>query len=67
MILNFIDPISFLAGFVSATVIWFLISRARPLISEMRQALKDQRELAQTRITSRKTGRCHTVLTALPS
>lgn len=52
MILNFIDHISFLAGFASATVIWFLISRARPLIDEMRQTLKDQREQAQTRKSS---------------
>ncbi|MEN9564003.1 MAG: hypothetical protein RIR73_2247 [Chloroflexota bacterium] len=52
MILNFIDPISFLAGFASATVIWFLISRARPLFNEIRQSLKEQREQAQTRKSS---------------
>ncbi|MBN8655877.1 MAG: HEAT repeat domain-containing protein [Anaerolineae bacterium] len=52
MILNFIDPISFLAGFASATVIWFLVSRARPLFNEIRQSLKEQREQAQTRKSS---------------
>lgn len=52
MILNFIDPISFLAGFATATVLWFVISRARPLIAEMRQSFREQRELAQSRKTS---------------
>lgn len=51
-LLNLIDPISFLAGFASATVIWFLVGRARPMIAEMRDGLKEQRELAKTRKTS---------------
>jgi hypothetical protein len=52
MFFNLIDPLSFIAGFASATVIWFLLGRARPLIAEMRESLKEQRELAQTRKTS---------------
>jgi len=52
MFLNLIDPLSFLAGFASATVIWFLLGRARPLIAEMREGLKEQRELAKVRKTS---------------
>ncbi|MBI2330866.1 MAG: hypothetical protein HYU84_01575, partial [Chloroflexi bacterium] len=47
--LNFIDPLSFIAGFASATVIWFLLGRARPLLAELREGLKEQREQAQTR------------------
>jgi HEAT repeat protein len=52
MFLNLIDPISFIAGFATATVIWFLVSRAKPAFEEMRQSYREQRELAQTRKTS---------------
>ncbi len=46
-----LEPISFIAGFLTATIFWFVISRSRPLIDEMRQILKEQRELAQARKT----------------
>ena len=52
MFLNIIDPLSFIAGFATATVIWFLAGRARPLLTELRQGLKEQREQAQSRKTS---------------
>lgn len=52
MFFNLIDPLSFIAGFASATVIWFLLGRARPLIEELRQGLKEQRDQAQTRKAS---------------
>ena len=52
MFLNIIDPLSFIAGFATATVIWFLLGRARPMIAELRESLKEQREQAQTRKAS---------------
>ncbi|KAA0284718.1 MAG: HEAT repeat domain-containing protein [Chloroflexi bacterium] len=52
MIFDIIDPISFLTGFLTATVLWFVISRSRPLILELRQNLKEQREIAKSRKTS---------------
>ncbi|HNB40403.1 MAG TPA: HEAT repeat domain-containing protein [Anaerolineales bacterium] len=51
-LLNIIDPLSFIAGFATATVIWFLIGRARPMLAELREGLKEQREQAQTRKAS---------------
>lgn len=47
-----LDPISFLIGFASATIFWFIISRARPAIEEIRDNLKARREEAQARKTS---------------
>ncbi|KXK15345.1 MAG: hypothetical protein UZ14_CFX002000603 [Chloroflexi bacterium OLB14] len=47
-----LDPISFLIGFASATIFWFIISRARPAIEEIRDNLKTRREEAQARKTS---------------
>jgi HEAT repeat protein len=52
MFLNLLDPISFLAGFATATLIWFVAGRARPLLEEMRQNFKEQRAQAQTRKAS---------------
>lgn len=52
MFLNLIEPISFIAGFATATLIWFLAGRARPLLEEMRQNLREQRAQAQTRKAS---------------
>jgi HEAT repeat protein len=52
MFFNLIEPFSFFAGFATASVLWFLLSRARPLFAELRQNLKEQRELAKTRKTS---------------
>ncbi len=45
-------PFSFFLGFVSATIFWLLITRARPLWDEMRANLKEQREAAENRKTN---------------
>ena len=47
-----IYPFSFFLGFVSASIFWLLISRARPLWNEMRANLKEQREAAESRKTN---------------
>jgi HEAT repeat protein len=47
-----LDPVSFLIGFVTASVFWWLIARGRPLLDEVRAGLKEQREAAQTRRVS---------------
>lgn len=52
MLFGLIDPLSFIAGFATASVLWFLAARARPLLAELRQNIKEQREQAQTRRTS---------------
>lgn len=52
MFLDLIDPFSFFAGFAVASVLWFLLSRSRPLLAELKQSLHEQREQAQTRKTS---------------
>ncbi len=44
-----IDPASVLFGFLIATVFWWVLGRARPLLSEIAQNLRQQREEAQTR------------------
>ena len=45
-------PFSFFLGFISATIFWLLITRARPLWEEMRANLKEQREAAESRKTN---------------
>jgi HEAT repeat protein len=52
MFLSFIEPISFLIGFISATLFWLLVSRARPLMQEIREGMQQRREEAQTRKSS---------------
>lgn len=47
-----IYPFSFFLGFISATIFWILITRARPLWDEMRANLKEQREAAESRKTN---------------
>lgn len=47
-----IYPFSFFLGFISATIFWLLITRARPLWEEMRANLKEQREAAESRKTN---------------
>lgn len=47
-----IYPFSFFLGFVSATIFWLLITRARPLWDEMRANLKEQREATESRKTN---------------
>ncbi|MFN8382335.1 MAG: HEAT repeat domain-containing protein [Anaerolineales bacterium] len=47
-----IYPFSFFLGFISATIFWILITRARPLWDEMRANFKEQREAAESRKTN---------------
>ncbi|NJN80523.1 MAG: hypothetical protein HC797_08655, partial [Anaerolineales bacterium] len=47
-----LDPISFLVGFITATVFWFIVSRARPLMEELRENIKARREETQARRTT---------------
>jgi len=42
-------PFSFFLGFISATIFWLLITRARPLWNEMRANIKEKRESAESR------------------
>lgn len=52
MFQSFIDPFSFIIGFIGASIFWLLASRARPLWDEMRTSWAEQRQAAQTRKTS---------------
>lgn len=45
-------PFSLLVGFVLGLVFYWLMGRMRPLLDQMRQNMKEQREAAQTRRTS---------------
>src|SRR5512139_670345 len=46
------DPFSFLFGFAVGIVFVWLWGRARPLLKQVRESAKEQREAAQTRRTS---------------
>src|SRR5215207_85111 len=46
------DFISFVIGFVSGVLFTWLISRVRPLLSQVREGAKERREAAQVRRTS---------------
>jgi HEAT repeat protein len=46
------DPFSFFAGFVSASIFWWLVTRARPLWNEIREGWKEQQEASQSRKTN---------------
>ncbi len=48
----FIDPFSFFAGFLAASIFWWLVARARPMWSELSANLREQREAARQRKTS---------------
>jgi HEAT repeat protein len=50
--MRFLDPISFAIGFAVGILFTWLIGRARPLLQQMREGLRQQREVAQTRRTS---------------
>jgi HEAT repeat protein len=52
MVISGFDPFSFFAGFISASIFWFLITRARPLWNEMHSGMKEQQEVAQSRKTN---------------
>lgn len=47
-----IDPLSFLFGFVIATILWWMVSRARPLWAEMRNSFRARQEDSQARRSS---------------
>lgn len=47
-----IDPYSFFAGFLAASIFWWLVARARPMWGEFVAGLKEQREEAKARKTS---------------
>ena len=44
-----LDTLSFLFGFVVATILWWVIARLRPLFKEMSQGLKARQEQTQSR------------------
>ena len=50
--MSFLDPFSFAIGFAVGIVFTWLIARARPLLQQMREGWKEQRQVAQTRRTS---------------
>ena len=50
--LSLLDPLSFGVGFAVGMLFAWLLSRARPLLSQIRQNAKEQRQAAQTRRTS---------------
>ena len=47
-----LDLLSFLLGFVIATILWWMVSRARPIWTEMVASLKARREDSQARHAS---------------
>lgn len=47
-----IDAFSFVVGFLTASVLWWLMGKARPLLEELRENLKVQREATQARRSS---------------
>jgi len=47
-----LDAISFAIGFITASLFWWLVGRARPLLTEISQNTKKRQEEAQVRRTS---------------
>ncbi len=47
-----IDPLSFILGFIIATVFWWMVSRARPIWNEMVSNMRARQEDARTRRAS---------------
>jgi len=45
-------PFSFIVGFAFGLFVYWLMGRVRPLLEQMRQSAKEQREAAQVRRTS---------------
>jgi hypothetical protein len=52
MFRSFIEPLSFFIGFITASIFWLLVSRARPLLAEMRANWRERQEEAKTRRSS---------------
>src|SRR5678810_149695 len=46
------DPLSFAIGFVAGILFTWLLSRSRPLLTQIRENAKEQRQAAQTRRTT---------------
>lgn len=46
------DPFSFILGFAVGVFVVWLLSRARPLLGQIREGAKEQRQIAQTRRAS---------------
>ncbi len=49
---NLLDPFSFAIGFAVGILFVWLMGRVRPLFAQMRENVKEQRQVAQTRRTS---------------
>lgn len=47
-----IDPLSFFIGFIAASLFWLIVSRAQPLLQEIREGAKERREAAQAKKSS---------------
>ncbi|MFT3895609.1 MAG: NACHT domain-containing protein [Anaerolineales bacterium] len=47
-----IYPFSFVVGFLSGILVYFLIGKVQPLLKQIRESMKEQREAAQVRRTS---------------
>ena len=47
-----IDLPSFLLGLITASIFWWLLGRARPLLAEARASMKERRELVQSQRSS---------------
>lgn len=47
-----LDPLTFFVGFLTATIFWWLVGKARPLLREIRQGWQARRELTQARLSS---------------
>ncbi|MFZ5877954.1 MAG: NACHT domain-containing protein [Chloroflexota bacterium] len=47
-----IDAYSFIVGFITASVLWWLVGRSRPLLAELKETLQAQREALLARRTS---------------
>ena len=49
---SYIDPLSFWLGFLAASIFWWLVSKMRPLLAQLRRDIRERRETAQARTTS---------------
>lgn len=47
-----LDALSFWLGFVAASLFWWLVARARPLLRELRAEMRARREASRSRSTS---------------
>src|SRR5688572_21096702 len=47
-----LESFSFIVGFLTASLFWFIVARIRPIWEEMRTGVKENREVARSRKTS---------------